>query len=79
MMVRLHRSEMAAMPPAASAAVPASWPAGVSHLAQAFVACRGSGVVQADWLARPNAMAASPAFFAQPPQFSRARQPKERD
>lgn len=61
--------------------VAAAWPTGISHLAQAVVACQRceAGEVCTDWLARaPEQIEAPPAFCPNVPEFKRAKQIKAR-
>jgi hypothetical protein len=63
------------------ATVQAVWPTGVSHLAQAIIACQrcDSGDVCGDWLARaPNQIGLPPAFCPNAPALTRVKQAKER-
>ena len=60
--------------------VAAAWPTGVSHLAQAVVACQRceAGDVCTDWLARaPAKIDVAPAFCPNVPEFKRAKQAKQ--
>lgn len=61
--------------------VPAAWPTGVSHLAQAIDACQRCDAqdVCSDWLARaPATIKAAPAFCPNAVEFARNKAPKER-
>ena len=57
-------------------AVPAAWPTGVSHLAQAIEACQrcDTAVVCTDWLARaPSILKTPPAFCSNADELARAK------
>jgi len=61
--------------------VAAAWPTGVSHLAQAVVACQRceAGEVCTDWLARaPAEIDVAPAFCPNVSEFKRAKQAQEK-
>jgi hypothetical protein len=61
--------------------VPAAWPTGVSHLAQAIDACQrcDTAAVCTDWLRRaPNSIVVPPAFCPNADAFKRVKQAKER-
>lgn len=63
------------------ATVPAAWPTGVSHLAQAVDACQrcDASEVCTDWLRRtPDQVVVPPAFCPNTAEFKRAKQAKER-
>lgn len=68
--------------PTVAAAIPATWPTGVSQLAQAIDACQrcDTEVMCTDWLKRaPNSIVVPPAFCPNESFFKRAKQAKERD
>lgn len=61
--------------------VPAAWPTGVSHLAQAIDACQrcDAGEVCADWLGRASdRLMGAPPFCPNAPAFNRLKQAKEK-
>lgn len=60
--------------------VPAAWPSGVSHLAQAIDACQRCDAQEVcnDWLVRaPVTIKAAPAFCPNADEFARNKAPKE--
>jgi uncharacterized protein DUF6455 len=64
------------------AMVPAAWPTGVSHLAQAIDACQrcDTAVVCTDWLRNaPTAIELPPAFCPDTETFTAAKRAKKRD
>ena len=66
----------------APATMLATWPTGVSLLAQAVDACQrcDAGEVCGDWLARaPDSIKVPPEFCANAETFTQAKKAKERD
>jgi hypothetical protein len=78
-----HARDMAVMTERLGLAmVPAAWPTGVSHLAQAIDACQrcDTAVVCTDWLRRaPKAIELPPAFCPNAETFAVAKKAKKRD
>ena len=63
------------------ATVPAAWPSGLSHVSQAYGACRRCEVEQAcaDWLERaPNPIQLPPGFCPNGAEFARLNEAKVR-
>ena len=78
-----HVSNMAAMTGRIGlSTVPAAWPRGVSHLAQAIEACQrcDTAVVCTDWLRRaPSAFDLPPEFFPNQATFKSAKSDQKPD